>query len=146
EHDGQRQELSLQDVNKYLYDPDRSVREAAARAWTKGLQDNARLLTFVFNTLVLDHQSDCTLRKFSDPAAPRNLDNEIAPEVVEALMAACERYHPTVQRYYRLKAQLLGLDQLYDYDRYAPLFAEQETCDWATARRTVEESYAAFSP
>ena len=61
-------------------------------------------------------------------------------------MAACERYHPTVQRYYRLKGRLLGLDPLYDYDRYAPLFAEQETCDWATARRTVEESYAAFSP
>src|SRR5262249_49571738 len=104
EHAGQRQELSLQDLNKHLYDPDRTVREAAARAWTTGLKDNARLLTFVFNTLVLDHHSDCTLRKFPDPAAPRNLDNEISAEVVEALMTACERYHPTVQRYYHLKA------------------------------------------
>ncbi len=146
EHAGQRQDLSLQNLNKHLYDPDRSVREAAARAWTKGLQDNARLLTFLFNTLILDHHSDCTLRKFTDPAAPRNLDNEISSEVVEALMTACERYHPTVQRYYRLKARLLKLEQLYDFDRYAPLFPEQPTCDWPAARRTVEESYAAFSP
>jgi oligoendopeptidase F len=66
--------------------------------------------------------------------------------VVEALMTAAERHHGTVQRFYRLKGRLLGLDRLYDYDRYAPLFADMPACDWATARRTVQESYSAFSP
>ena len=37
-------------------------------------------------------------------------------------MTAAERHHGTVQRYYRLKGKLLGLEPLYDYDRYAPLF------------------------
>src|SRR5205807_2247899 len=113
EHGGQKQTLSLQEINAHLYDPDRAVRRAAAEGWTTGLKDNARLLTYVFNTLVLDHHSDCTLRHFPDPQAPRNLANEIPGEVVEALMSAAERYHPTVQRYYRLKGRLLGLDQLY---------------------------------
>jgi oligoendopeptidase F len=61
-------------------------------------------------------------------------------------MTAAERYHGTVQRYYRLKAQLLKLDQLYDYDRYAPLFSDMPACDWPTARDIVWESYEAFSP
>ena len=78
--------------------------------------------------------------------APRHLANEISAEVVEALMTAAERHHGTVQRYYRLKGKLLGLDTLYDYDRYAPLFADLPACDWPTARRIVEESYEAFSP
>jgi oligoendopeptidase F len=51
-----------------------------------------------------------------------------------------------VQRYYRLKGKLLGIDQLEDYDRYAPLFADLPACDWPTAQAIVEESYDAFSP
>jgi oligoendopeptidase F len=95
---------------------------------------------------VLDHKSDCTLRRFDDPMAPRHLANEIRGEVVDALMTAAERHHATVHRYYRLKGRLLGLDALDDYDRYAPLFSDLPACDWPTARRTVEESYERFSP
>jgi oligoendopeptidase F len=145
-HAGRTEQLTMQQINAKLYDPDRSIRQSAAEGWTKGLQDNSRLLTFIFNNLVLDHKIDCELRKFPDPMAPRNLANEISPEVVTALMTAAERHHGTVQRYYRLKARLLKLDQLYDYDRYAPIFADLPTCDWPRARQTVEESYAAFSP
>jgi oligoendopeptidase F len=146
EHAGQTELLSMQQINAKLYDADRAVRQAAAAGWTKGLQENARLLTFIFNNLVLDHHSDCQLRHFDGPMAQRNLANEISPAVVEALMTAAERHHDSVQRYYRLKGRLLGLEPLYDYDRYAPLFPDQPTCDWPQARQTVEESYAAFSP
>jgi oligoendopeptidase F len=146
EHNGTRAEMTLQQINTRLYDPDRGVRKAAADGMTRGLRDNARLLTYILNTLVLDHRSDCTLRKFDSPMAPRHLANEIDHRVVEALMSAAERYHETVQRYYRLKGRLLGLEQLYDYDRYAPISNEQPSCDWPTARRIVQESYEAFSP
>jgi oligoendopeptidase F len=146
EHDGRTESLSQQETLAKLYDPDRAVRRAAAAALTRGLQDNARLMTYLFNTLVLDHHSDCTLRHFPDPMAPRHLDNEISGEVVEALMTAAERHHGTVHRYYRLKGRLLGLGPLDDYDRYAPLFPDMPRCDWATARQTVRESYRAFSP
>jgi oligoendopeptidase F len=146
EHAGKVEQLPLQQINAKLYDPDRDARRAAARGLTRGLQDNARLLTFLFNTLVLDHQTDCSLRHFEDPMAPRHLANEISPAVVAALMTAVERHHGTFQRYYRLKGRLLGIEPLADYDRYAPLFSDQPTCDWTTARRIVQESYEAFSP
>ncbi|HVS40162.1 MAG TPA: M3 family oligoendopeptidase [Gemmataceae bacterium] len=138
--------LSLQLTLAKLYDPDRKLRKAAAEGLTHGLQKNARLLTFIFNNIVLDHQTDCRLRKFPDPMASRHLANEIKPEVVEALITAAERHQKIVQRYYRLKARLLGVRTLYDYDRYAPLFPDMPTCDWPTGRRIVEESYEAFSP
>jgi oligoendopeptidase F len=146
EHDGRTETLTMQQINAKLYDADRTVRKAAAEGWTKGLQGNARLLTFLFNTLVLDHKVDCSLRHFDGPMASRHLANEISGAVVEALMTAAEQYHSTVQRYYRLKSRLLGIDQLFDYDRYAPLFSDLPTCDWPTAQRIVEESYEAFSP
>jgi oligoendopeptidase F len=144
--DGATQTMSLQEVLARLYDPDRAVRKAAAEGISAGLEANNRLLTFIFNTVVLDHQTDGRLRQFADPMDSRNLANEITAPVVEALMSATEQNYPLVQRYYRLKGKLLGLDKLYDYDRYAPLAAETPTCDWPTARRIVQESYDAFSP
>lgn len=143
---GKTESLSLQQINAKLYDPDRAIRAAAADGWTTGLKNNARLLTYIFNTLVLDYKSDCDLRKYPTPMTPRNLANEISDLVVDALMTAAERHHQTVQRYYKLKARLLKLDQLMDYDRYAPLFPDQPTCDWKQARTIVQESYENFSP
>jgi oligoendopeptidase F len=143
---GGSQSLTLQEILARLYDADREVRRAAADGISAGLEHNAKLLTFVFNTVVLDHDVDMRLRHFAGPMDSRNLANEITPEVVEALMAATERSFPLVARYYRLKRKLLGLDRLYDYDRYAPLSGELPTCDWPTARRIVQESYTAFSP
>ncbi len=95
---------------------------------------------------MLDHRSDCNLRHFDSPMGPRHLANEISESVVNALMTATERHHDLVQRYYRLKARLLGVTPLYDYDRYAPLFPDQPACDWSKAQQIVRESYTAFSP
>ena len=146
EHNGMVETLSIQQILAKLHDNDRSVRKAAAEGLTSGLRQNARLLTFVFNTVVLDHKSDYTLRRFANPMGPRNLANEISETVVEALMTATESHHATVHRYYALKKKLLNLDELCDYDRYAPLFAEQPGSNWSNARQTVQESYERFSP
>lgn len=142
----EQQPLSLQEILAKLYDGDREIRRAAAEGISKGLQANARLLSFIFNNIVLDHQSDTELRRFSSPIASRNLANEISGEVVEALMSAARRNYGLVRRYYRLKGKLLGLEKLYDYDRYAPISGDVPKCDWQFARKLVEESYQAFSP
>lgn len=145
-HGGQTVEMSIQEILAKLYDADRTIRKAAAEGLSVGLKKQSRLLTFIFNTVVLDHQTDCQLRKYPDVMASRNLANEIDATVVEALLSATERHYPLVQRYYRLKGKLLKIDHLYDYDRYAPLPSEMPRCDWLTARSIVQESYDAFSP
>ncbi|CAN5122404.1 M3 family oligoendopeptidase [soil metagenome] len=144
--DGKTENVSLQQISARLYDPDRNVRKAAAEGITKGLQQNGRLLTYLFNTLVLDHQADSRLRNFTGPMDSRNLANEISGASVDALMTAAERHHATAHRYFKLKSKLLGLDKLYDYDRYAPLASDLPGCDWQQARKLVQEGYDAFSP
>lgn len=146
EVEGKEEKCSLEQVLSNLYESDRKKRQTAAEALTQGLQENSRLLSFIFNNLVADHQNDWQLRRFKDPLGPRNLDNEITSEMVDALMTAAEKYHSTVQRYYKLKGKLLGIDQLCDYDRYAPIFEDLPKCEWPTARQTVIESYSNFSP
>lgn len=129
-----------------LHDPQRTARKTAAQAITTTLKSNARLLTYIFNTLVFDHKITDELRRFPTPMSARHLANEIEPRTVEALMTACERSHEIAQEYYQLKKRLLGLRTLYNYDRYAPLFADLPTCAWAEAHRLVLEAYTDFSP
>jgi len=51
-----------------------------------------------------------------------------------------------VGRYYRRKKELLGLDTLYDYDRYAPVpgMAEMQI-SWSECREMVLDAFAGFS-
>jgi len=143
---GKTQTLSLQEILAKLYDADRSVRKAAADGISQGLEKNHHLLAFIFNNIVLDHDSDCGLRKYPSFIYARNLSNEIQDGVVDALLQAVEINFGVVQRYYNLKGKLLKIDRLFDYDRYAPLFSDRPPCDWPTARQIVQESYDAFSP
>ena len=148
EHDGEAETLSLQQILAKLYDADRDGPQGGGgRPDARACKENARLLTYIFNTVVLDHKSDCDAPPASPTRWPRaTWPTRSTPAVVEALMTAAERHHATVHRYYRLKGRLLGLDQLDDYDRYAPLFADLPGCDWPTARRIVEESYERVQP
>jgi oligoendopeptidase F len=68
--------------------------------------------------------------------------------VVEALRNAVVAAYPKLShRYYRLKAKWMGLEKLQVWDRNAPLPTETpRLVDWAEARSTVTEAYAAFDP
>jgi oligoendopeptidase F len=144
--DGEEHTVNESGVLALLHDARRDVRERAAVALTEGLRQQSLLLTFVFNTIVQDHALSDRLRGYPSAMASRHLANEIDAATVDALMTACEANAGVVSDYYTLKRRLLGLEVLYDWDRYAPLEAEAPTVSWPAARATVLEAYGDFSP
>jgi oligoendopeptidase F len=144
--DGQTRELSEEEVLALLYDPDREARREGARALTAGLRDHARVLAFIFNTLVQDKAVDDRLRAYEAPIAARNLANEIEATSVKSLLDACVARYSLVARYYRLKARLLDLPRLEDYDRYAPVAGAESARSFDDAKRIVLDAYGDFAP
>jgi oligoendopeptidase F len=140
------QDLGLEETLALLYDANRTRRQAGAAALTAGLRASARLLAFTLNTLVANKATEDRLRSYAGMMDARHLANEIDAPSVDALLGACERAYPLVQRYYRLKAKLLGIPQLADYDRYAPLGDAKRNRTWSDARELVLRAYRAFSP
>lgn len=137
----------LEPILKELYTPDRDNRRAAAAAVTSGIKENLRTLTFVFNTLLADKASTDELRKYPTWLSSRNLANEASDEAVQSLIEAVTSRYDIVARYYNLKRELLGLDQLYDYDRYAPLPSKSDSrYSWDEAREIVLRGYNQFDP
>ena len=144
ELDGER--LPQQTLLARLYEPERERRRQAAEAFTAGLQSLTRINTYIFNNILLDKASEDTLRGYPSWISARNLDNQIDDPTVQALVEAVSGRYDLVARYYELKRRLLGLDTLYDYDRYAPLPAANHRFGWEQARTMVLESYAEFDP
>ncbi|MGH2703828.1 MAG: M3 family oligoendopeptidase [Actinomycetota bacterium] len=137
---------SLEEALARLHQPDRAVRRAAADGVTKALTEHLHTLTFTFNTILLDKSVDDRLRRYPHWLASRNLSNEISDDAVQALVDAVVARSDIPQRYYRLKARLLGLDRLADFDRMAPIASSGGTLPWPEARDLVVESYDDFSP
>ncbi len=138
--------LSQQEILAKLYDSDRTLRRRAALAFTEGLVERRQQLSFVFNTLLADKASNDRLRGFEHWLKSRNISNEVEDETVEALIAAVTSRYDLVERFYRLKARLLGLDDMMDYDRYAPIGESDRHYDWDEARELVVSSYNDFHP
>ncbi len=130
-----------------LYSPDRQTRRTAARELTAGLESQLHVLTHIFNTLLTDKMIDDRLRGYATWLDRMNLANELRNETVETLVTAVTGRYDIVHRYYRLKRELLGLDELYDYDRYAPLpnLPDREV-PWSEARAMVLGAMEQFSP
>lgn len=146
--DGETRQLNQSETLALLYQPDRKLRAAAHEGFSRGLEANTHVPAFIINTIVLDHGVNCRLKNYQDPADSRHLANEIDRRSVDALIEACEQHYHLVQEYYRLKGNLLGLDPLYDYDRYAPVEIEGGTlppCDWASACQIVRQAFNGFS-
>ncbi|MEX2602464.1 MAG: M3 family oligoendopeptidase [Balneolaceae bacterium] len=140
------EELTEQQVLSKLHDSDRNLRKRAHTSLTQTFQKESRTLTFIFNTLLADKHTNDKLRGYESWIHSRNLANETDAGSVDALITSVTGNYPVVQRYYRLKRSLLGLDRLYDYDRYAPLMKNRKRITWQEARKMVVDAYSRFHP
>jgi len=137
--------FSLEEALSRLSSPDRGERRSAAESVTAALEPGLRTRAFVFNTLLADKAVDDRLRKYPHWLASRNLDNEASDESVRALVAAVQARYDIPQRWYALKARVLGLDRLADYDRMASMASEESEFGWREARELVLDAYGSFS-
>ncbi len=92
---------------------------------TEALEPGLRTRAFIYNTLIYDKSVEDRLRSYPHWLASRNLANEASDESVMALIEAVRGRYDIPQRWYRLKARLLGVEQLGDYDRGARCSAEE---------------------
>ncbi|MBE0689115.1 MAG: M3 family oligoendopeptidase, partial [Anaerolineae bacterium] len=145
--DYEGKKLTQTEVLKLLYETDRDVRSAAADSVTAGLRERMMELTYIFNVLVADKAADDRRRGYPGWISSRNLANKAADSVVDALITAVTSNYDLVKRHYRLKRILLGHDELFEYDRYAPLpiAATDREHTWDDARSIVANAYHRFN-
>ncbi|HXP37313.1 MAG TPA: M3 family oligoendopeptidase [Solirubrobacteraceae bacterium] len=129
-----------------LQQGDRELRRTSAEAVTAALAPGLRTRAFLFNTLLADKGIDDRLRHYPHWLAARNLANEASDESVRALIEAVRGRYEIPRRWYRLKARLLGVERLADYDRMASVTEDEVSFTFSQAREIVLDCYSSFAP
>ncbi len=142
--EGEKVALDVALSRLQVADPD--VRRTTAEAVTAALAPGLRTRAYLFNTLLADKATDDRLRHYSHWLAARNLANEASDESVGALIEAVRGRYEIPRRWYRLKARLLGVERLADYDRIAAVTEDAVSFPFAHAREIVLDCYGSFSP
>lgn len=144
ELDGERVPFDV--AYNQLSDPDREKRRQAAEAMSESMEDGLRTRTYIFNTLLHDHSVQDRLRSRPHWLRERNLENQTSDDAVMALIESVRARFDLPQRLNRVKARLIGIPRLAEYDRAAPVLADGSSFRYSEARELVLAAYEDFSP
>lgn len=145
--DGEEQELNYAQISGYIRHPKADVRRMAYQEMLRVHAQDAPILGQIYQALVRDWRSEnVDLRHHKRPISVRNLANDIPDQVIDTLIDVCVDNAPVFHRFFRLKAQWLGVEKLTRYDIYAPLAQSGKGYDYDTAVNYVLASFREFSP
>jgi oligoendopeptidase F len=131
-----------------------AVRETGARHERKAVfdetlrlhADNGRSLTFVFNALFENWRHMMSLRNYDHPLAPLLIEENLGPDVILTLMETVEANYSLVHRYYRAKAQVLGIPDFAGHDIRAAYPGTNSFISFEEGRDIILDTFEDFSP
>jgi len=145
--DGETKELTRGQLMAYVQGGDPELREKAYQELYRVYGDDGLILGQMYQTRARDwHNENIGLRKFSSAMSVRNLFNDIPDEAVDALLEVARKNVGILQRYFKIKAKLLGVDKLRRYDIYAPVAKSDKDFDYNDATKMVFDSFREFDP
>jgi len=147
EVDGEVKEMTRGELMSLVRQSDPDLRARAYQELYRVYGGDGPILGQMYQTVVRDWRNEnVILRKHATPLAARNLANDIPNDVVETLLEVARKNAPLFQRFFKVKAKLLGMDRLRRYDIYAPVSKAEKSYDFNTAAEMVLDSFSQFEP
>ncbi len=134
------------ELSAYTYSIHPEERKAAFQSRFKEFKKNIHKYFVMYQAVVKDWDYETKLRGFDSPISMRNKANHIQDNVIETLVAVCVQNNAVFQRYFKFKAQELGMKKLTRFDIYAPLGETNKTITYEQALKDVLGAYESFSP
>jgi oligoendopeptidase F len=145
--DGENKELTRGELMIFARGFDADLRARAYQELYRVYANDGAILGQIYQTIVRDwHNEEVDLRHFSSPMSARNLGNDLPDDVIDTLLKVCENNTAIFQRFFKLKARLLGMPKLRRYDIYAPLVQSDKHYDFQKATEKVFASFREFDP
>jgi len=143
EIDGEVKTLPYGEIIGLYEDHNRDLRKQANQVVYENLGKDEIIWASAIRAVCGDHLRMCELRKYPAPVTQSLIANDVDLQAIYSLMNAVENNVVLYQRYLRLKAKLMDLPKLANYDIVAPLPLETKY-SWRQARSEVIKAYAEF--
>jgi oligoendopeptidase F len=147
EVDGKVKTLPYGEVIGFYQNADRDLRKRAYQIVHENLGKDDIIWASAIRAVCEDHQQMCKLRKFPSWMTQSFISNDVDQETIDSLLNTVKENVELHQRYLRLKAKLMGLEKLANYDLNAPLpNTPGRKYKWSQSRKQVVDAYVGFDP
>ena len=145
--DGVEKTMPYGEIISLYQSPDRELRREANRIVYNNLGLDDVVWASAIRSVCADHLQMCDWRKYPSPMTQSLIDNDVEQKAIDALMRNMEENVEAYRGYLRLKAKLMGLERLGNWDIVAPLpNAPEKKYAWAESMREVVAAYRGFDP
>jgi len=142
---GEKKTLPYGQIIGFYQSPDSELRKQSNQTVYDGLGKDDIVWASALRAVCEDHIQMCELRKYQTPITQSLIGNDVDQHAIDSLMKTIEKNVSLYRRYLGLKAKLMGLDKLANYDIIAPLpNAPEMNYDWNEARKEIVEVYKEF--
>ncbi len=147
EIDGELKQMPFTQIHALFEDPDRNVRKAAKSIIWTNLGKDEILWSSAIRAIIGDHVEVSKKRKWPSPRTQSLIANDMDPETIDALVTSVDNHTSLFQRYLRMKAKLMDLPVLGEWDVVAPLpNMPERTFNWTEAQEIAVDTYQGFDP
>lgn len=119
--DGKDVLLDQAAYTKYRSVPDRDQRKQVFDAFFGKWKSYENTFGATFYGMLKSSSAYAKVRHYPDSLSQALDGSAVPPAVYDTLIQQTEAHLPTLHRYFRLRAKLLGLDDLHYYDLYVPI-------------------------
>jgi len=145
EIEGKTKTLPYGEIIGLYQSPDRDLRRKADQIVYENLGKDEIIWASAIRAVCEDHLRMCELRKCPNAMTQSLIANDVDQRTIDSLTNTIEKNVGLYQRYLKLKAKLMGLDKLANYDIVAPLpKAPKMDYSWGEARKEVVDAYVGF--
>ncbi len=145
EIEGETRTLPYGEIIGFYQSPDRDLRKRANQTVYEGLGNDEIVWASAIRAVCEDHLQMCELRKYQNPMTQSFIANDVDQQTIDSLVNTIKKNVDLYQRYLKLKAKLMGLDKLANYDIVAPLpNAPKMEYAWRDSRKEISDAYIGF--
>jgi oligoendopeptidase F len=136
------------DVRSMRMSPISEVRAKAADSLARENSSDSFRITaaHTYLAIVKDWTTTCDLRKYTDVMSPRNENEQLRDNFVNALLDIVHQAYPVYHKFLAIKNKILGTTKLSPADLYAPFTQIEDTITWDNAWKQYIEVANKFDP
>lgn len=114
------EEKTFSEIVSLINDKDKNVRDSAAKAFNDILEKNSKIAEAELNSVLEDKKVNDNLKGFERPDMARVISDDVEKNTVDTLVDVVSKNFDVAKDYYKLKADLFGVDKLKYHERNVP--------------------------
>lgn len=124
DEDGKEVELTKSNYTLYIRSKNRNVRKQAFEKLSKAYNDHKNTIAKTFETYVEYKTKSAKLHNYSSSIEASLFKDNITTDVYDNIINTVHDNLEIAYKYFRLKKEILGLDELHNYDLYCELIKD----------------------